>query len=151
MSSIKRKGHFIYFTQADARVLTKLANWRNESKSSVVRKLIHIAQYKDVLNEIEVNNKIISNFLKEFNHIGTNINQIAYHLNANITNNEEAKTDLEKNIIKLMQKLDELNKKVDTLKININVPHTKTPSYIEKEQDGMEEYEIKREENGREK
>lgn len=147
---IKTRYH-IYLTEADNRILMRISNEQKQSRSAVVRKLLQTHKYKENLKEIETNNRIIGSYLKEFNHIGTNINQIAYHLNANITNNEEAKTDLEKNIIKLMQKLDELNKKVDTLKININVPHTKTPNYIEKEQDGMEEYEIKREENGREK
>lgn len=60
----KRKGHFIYFTEADARILTKLANGRNESKSAVVRKLIQIAKYKDTLVEIENHNKLLKDFFK---------------------------------------------------------------------------------------
>lgn len=127
----KRKGHFIYFNESDARVLNRLAQKRNESKSAVIRKLIHIAQYKNVLNEIEANNKIISGYLKEFTHIGTNINQIAYHLNANIIRHEEAKTDLEKSMIELIKKMKELYEKVKTLKIEINVEHTKTPKQVE--------------------
>ncbi|AQW80389.1 hypothetical protein CPIN17260_0029 [Campylobacter pinnipediorum subsp. pinnipediorum] len=144
---MKKTRHHIYLTEADNRILRQLSDKRNQSRSAVVRKLIQTQKYRDNLQEIEANNRIIGSYLKEFSHIGTNINQIAYHLNANITNHEEAKTDLEKNIVKLMQKIKELNEKVDTLKIKINVPHTKTPSSIE-EQDDVQEYEIKREENG---
>ncbi|MCI6641483.1 MULTISPECIES: plasmid mobilization relaxosome protein MobC [Campylobacter] len=132
----KRKGHFIYFTEADARILTKLANGRNESKSAVVRKLIQIAKYKDTLVEIENHNKLLKDFLKEFALIGTNINQIAYHLNANIINNDEAKTDMEKNIIKLNQTINKISKKLENLKININVEHIKTPNESKREENG---------------
>lgn len=125
---MKKTRHHIYLTEADDRILRQLSDRRNQSRSAVIRKLLQTQKYKDNLKEIEANNQIIGGYLKEFSHIGTNINQIAYHLNANITNQEEAKTDLEKNIVKLMQTIKELNKKVDTLKIKINVPHTKNKS-----------------------
>ena len=92
----KVAAHFIYFTEADARVLKRISQRRNESKSAVVRKLIHVEKYADVLEQIETNNEIISEFLREFGRLGVNLNQIAYHLNANITGPEEAKNDLEK-------------------------------------------------------
>ena len=38
----KVSSHFIYFTEADARILTKMMQARNESKSAIVRKLIHV-------------------------------------------------------------------------------------------------------------
>lgn len=139
---MKKTRHHIYLTEADDRILRQLSDRRNQSRSAVIRKLLQTQKYKDNLKEIEANNQIIGGYLKEFSHIGTNINQIAYHLNANITNEEEAKTDLEKNIVKLMQTIKELNKKVDTLKIKINVPHTKIPSNTKKQ-----EYGIKREES----
>lgn len=94
----KVAAHFIYFTEADARVLKRISQRRNESKSAVVRKLIHVEKYADVLEQIETNNEIISEFLREFGRLGVNLNQIAYHLNANITGPEEAKNDLEKNM-----------------------------------------------------
>ncbi|AHE95059.1 TPA: plasmid mobilization relaxosome protein MobC [Campylobacter fetus subsp. venerealis] len=144
---MKKTRHHIYLTEADDRILRKLSDKQNQSRSAIVRKLLQTQKYKDNLKEIETNNRIIGGYLKEFSHIGTNINQIAYHLNANITDHEEAKTDFEKNIVKLMQIIKELNEKIDTLKIKINVPHIKTPSNI-KERDRMEEYEIKRKENG---
>ena len=119
-----RTRHAIYLTQADDRILRRLAKERNQSRSAVVRKLLQTYKYIENLKEIEANNKIISGYLKEFTHIGTNINQIAYHLNANI--------------IELIKKIQELGEKVKTLKIDINVEHTKTPSkkVEERENDG---------------
>lgn len=123
--------HHIYLTQSDDRILRKLSKERNQSRSAIIRKLINTTKYKDTLEEIETNNKIISEYLKEFTHIGTNINQIAYHLNANIIRHEEAKTDLEKSMIELIKKMKELYEKIKTLKIEINVEHTKTPKQVE--------------------
>lgn len=135
-----RTRHAIYLTQADDRILRRLAKERNQSRSAVVRKLLQTYKYIENLKEIEANNKIISGYLKEFTHIGTNINQIAYHLNANIIRHEEAKTDLEKSIVELIEKIEELSEKVKTLKIEINVEHTKTPSKAEeREEDGRAE------------
>jgi len=124
----KVAAHFIYFTEADARVLKRLSQRRNESKSAVVRKLVHIEKYADVLEQIETNNEIISEFLREFGRLGANLNQIAYHLNANITGREEAKNDLEKNMRSLAGAIKKLSKQIDDLKVKIDVKHTKTPS-----------------------
>lgn len=124
----KVAAHFIYFTEADARVLKRLSQRRNESKSAVVRKLVHIEKYADVLEQIETNNEIISEFLREFGRLGANLNQIAYHLNANITGSEEAKNDLEKNMRDFAAAIKELSAKIEDLKIKIEVERVKTPS-----------------------
>ncbi len=124
----KVAAHFIYFTEADARVLKRLSQRRNESKSAVVRKLVHIEKYADVLEQIETNNEIISEFLREFGRLGANLNQIAYHLNANIAGPEEAKNDLEKNMRDFAAAIKELSAKIEDLKIKIEVERVKTPS-----------------------
>jgi|GEM_PF-651656 len=124
----KNERHSIYFTMADLKALNCLAKKRNESKSAVVRKLVYIEKYADTLNEIETSNRIISEFLKELKHVGVNLNQIAYHLNANITGREEAKNDLEKNMRSLAGAIKKLSKQIDDLKVKIDVKHTKTPS-----------------------
>ena len=49
----KVSSHFIYFTEADARILTKMMQARNESKSAIVRKLIHVEKYAQTLKQIE--------------------------------------------------------------------------------------------------
>ena len=124
----KVAAHFIYFTEADARVLKRISQRRNESKSAVVRKLIHVEKYADVLEQIETNNEIISEFLREFGRLGVNLNQIAYHLNANITGPEESHNDQAKKILSFSEDLKEISAKKEDLKIKIDVKHTKTPS-----------------------
>lgn len=124
----KNERHSIYFTMADLKALNCLAQKRNESKSAVVRKLVYIEKYADALDRIETNNEIISEFLREFGRLGANLNQIAYHLNANITGPEEAKNDLEKNMRGFAVAIKELSAKMEDLKIKIDVKHTKTPS-----------------------
>ena len=131
----KVAAHFIYFTEADARELKRLSQRRNESKSAVIRKLVHVEKYADVLERIETNNEIISEFLREFGRLGVNLNQIAYHLNANITGPEEAKNDLEKNMRGFAIAIKELSAKMEDLKIKIDVKHTKTPSGEEEKGD----------------
>ena len=60
--------------------------------------------------------------------MGVNLNQIAYHLNANITGPEEAKNDLEKNMRGFAIAIKELSAKMEDLKIKIEVERVKTPS-----------------------
>ncbi|MBK3498167.1 plasmid mobilization relaxosome protein MobC [Campylobacter fetus subsp. venerealis] len=139
-----RTRYCIYLTEADERILRRLSSERNQSRSAVIRKLLQTNKYIENLKEIEANNRIISGYLKEFTHIGTNINQIAYHLNADIIRHGEAKTDLEKSMVNLIKKMEELNERIETLKIEIEVPHFK--SIGQEESSGEEE--IKGEENG---
>ena len=121
----KVSSHFIYFTEADARILTKMMQARNESKSAIVRKLIHVEKYAQTLKQIEINNEILADFLKEFKHLGKNLNQIAYHLNAHIIKKEEAKSDLEKTMYEFFDAIERLSSK---LKIKIDVERTKQPN-----------------------
>ena len=124
----KASSHFIYFTEADARILTKMMQARNESKSAIVRKLIHVEKYAQTLKQIEINNEILADFLKEFKHLGKNLNQIAYHLNAHIIKKEEAKSDLEKTMYEFFDAIGRLSNKIGKLKIKIDVERTKQPN-----------------------
>ena len=56
-------------------------------KSNIIRKLFGDEKYAKLLKQIEIKNEIMAEFLLELAHIGTNINQIAYHLNINIYEN----------------------------------------------------------------
>lgn len=56
-------------------------------KSNIIRKLLDDEKYAKLLKQIEIQNEIIAEFLLKLAHIGTNINQIAYHLNINIYEN----------------------------------------------------------------
>ena len=105
-----------------------MASQRRESKSAVVRKLIHIEKYMQTLKQIEINNEILADFLKEFKHLGKNLNQIAYHLNAHIIKKEEAKSDLEKTMYEFFDAIERLSNKIGKLKIKIDVERTKQPN-----------------------
>ncbi|RKV94999.1 MAG: plasmid mobilization relaxosome protein MobC [Campylobacter sp.] len=124
----KVSSHFIYFTLPDLKKLNELASQRRESKSAVVRKLIHIEKYAQTLKQIEINNEILADFLKEFKHLGKNLNQIAYHLNAHIIKKEEAKSDLEKTMYEFFDAIERLSNKIGKLKIKIDVERTKQPN-----------------------
>ena len=124
----KNERHSIYFTLPDLKKLNELASQRRESKSAVVRKLIHIEKYMQTLKQIEINNEILADFLKEFKHLGKNLNQIAYHLNAHIIKKEEAKSDLEKTMYEFFDAIERLSNKIGKLKIKIEVERTKQPN-----------------------
>lgn len=124
----KNERHSIYFTLPDLKKLNELASQRRESKSAVVRKLIHIEKYMQTLKQIEINNEILADFLKEFKHLGKNLNQIAYHLNAHIIKKEEAKSDLEKTMYEFFDAIERLSNKISKLKIKIDVERTKQPN-----------------------
>jgi hypothetical protein len=124
----KNERHSIYFTLPDLKKLNELANQRRESKSAIVRKLIHIEKYMQTLKQIEINNEILADFLKEFKHLGKNLNQIAYHLNAHIIKKEEAKSDLEKTMYEFFDAIERLSNKIGKLKIKIDVERTKQPN-----------------------
>lgn len=124
----KNERHSIYFTLPDLKKLNELASQRRESKSAVVRKLIHIEKYMQTLKQIEINNEILADFLKEFKHLGKNLNQIAYHLNAHIIKKEEAKSNLEKTMYEFFDAIERLSNKIGKLKIKIDVERTKQPN-----------------------
>ena len=124
----KNERHSIYFTLPDLKKLNELASQRRESKSAVVRKLIHIEKYMQTLKQIEINNEILADFLKEFKHLGKNLNQIAYHLNTHIIKKEEAKSDLEKTMYEFFDAIERLSNKIGKLKIKIDVERTKQPN-----------------------
>ena len=124
----KNERHSIYFTLPDLKKLNELASQRRESKSAVVRKLIHVEKYMQTLKQIEINNEILADFLKEFKQLGKNLNQIAYHLNAHIIKKEEAKSDLEKTMYEFFDAIERLSNKIGKLKIKIDVERTKQPN-----------------------
>lgn len=130
---------YTYLTEADIRILNKISKQRNESKSAVIRKLIHVEKYSKTLNEIESliqkHNETIEIILKDFKdeimqeykYISRNLNQIAYHLNLKILNNTEAQTELEKEIKDFKNIHKKIQTNMEKLKLNINVKHKKTP------------------------
>ena len=127
-----KEARLIYFTPIDLKALSLLSQQRNESKSAVVRKLVHIAKYSETLAQVELNNKLQNEFLKEFSHIGANLNQIAFQLNADITKEAEAKSDFERTMQEFKIMIDKFYTDIKKLKINLNAAHIKTPKKQDK-------------------
>lgn len=64
-----------------------------------------------LLKQIEIKNEIIAEFLLKLAHIGTNINQIAYHININIfENNLENK--IAEHLVQIKKICDETQKQI---------------------------------------
>lgn len=128
----KNERHSIYLTLTDLKKINQLSQQRNESKSAIVRKLIHIEKYAQTLKQIEIGNDIMAGFLKELNRLGKNLNQIAYHLNAHIIKKEEAKSDLEKNMYSFREEIEKVYERISDLEIKIGVERTRTPANSER-------------------
>ncbi|CUU72697.1 Bacterial mobilisation protein (MobC) [Campylobacter hyointestinalis subsp. hyointestinalis] len=128
----KNERHSIYLTLTDLKKINQLSKQRNESKSAIVRKLIHIEKYAQTLKQIEIGNDIMAGFLKELNRLGKNLNQIAYHLNAHIIKKEEAKSDLENNMYLFREEIKKVYERISDLEIKTGVERTKTPAKQQK-------------------
>lgn len=94
MKKIKMKHINHYFSQEDHDILANLANQTGLTKSALLRHLIRSSKYLSIASKLENHNNLISSFLNEIHKIGINLNQIAYHLNIDITAEEESKEKL---------------------------------------------------------
>ena len=84
----------IYFSEEEIAIITNLSKQTGLSKSALLRHLIKSSKYLEMANKLEKHNNLINEFLAEIHRIGNNINQIAYHLNIDITKHEESKESL---------------------------------------------------------
>lgn len=115
-----------YFNQEDHEILINLSKETGLTKSALLRHLIRTSQYLDVANKIEIHNNLINEFLAEIHRIGININQIAYHLNTDITTHEESKDKLAKDMAELIPLLNEYKNKAFKSILNITPKKFKT-------------------------
>lgn len=90
-----KKRYNIFFNDDEFAILENLSTQTNLSKSAVVRFLLRGSGYIKVVTEIEKHNAINMDFLRQIKRISANINQIAYHLNIDLTKEQEAKNELE--------------------------------------------------------
>lgn len=107
----------IYFENEDMKILTNLSKKTGLTKSALLRHLIHNSRYIEFSKTIENYNNQIDNFLDEIHKIGININQIAYHLNIDITKEAESKENIQKQMNKLIPLLEEYKNKFSKIKI----------------------------------
>ncbi|MBR8466525.1 plasmid mobilization relaxosome protein MobC [Campylobacter sp. faydin G-140] len=89
----KKQRYNIFLATDDLERLMQICKERNESKSAVIRKLITCTKFLHIIEQIELNNKLNIDLLYELTKCGINLNQIAYHLNIDVTKDDEAKSD----------------------------------------------------------
>lgn len=117
--------HHIYMSKVEKEQLMKLCAKRNESKSAVIRKLIASTKYLHTLEQIELFNKIATDLLYELTKCGININQIAYHLNIDVTKESEAKSDFLKAFWQFKNAIDEYKEQFENGKIELVLNQTR--------------------------
>ena len=101
----------LYLSQNSYEMLNSLAKKEHKSKSAMLRILILAKNYENVLQELQKSNEILSEMLYQISKYGSNLNQIAYHLNTDINATKQAGEI----IIPLIQEVKELlnnNKKI---------------------------------------
>ena len=91
----------MYFDKEEYQIMQNLSKQTGLTKSALLRHLIRSSKYLDMANKLEKHNNLINEFLAEIHRIGNNINQIAYHLNIDITKHEESKESLKKELAEL--------------------------------------------------
>lgn len=101
----------IYFSEEEIAILTNLSKQTGLSKSALLRHLLRSSKYLDMANKLEKHNNLINEFLAEIHRIGNNINQIAYHLNIDITKHEESQESIKKELAELLPLLKEYKNK----------------------------------------
>ena len=116
----------IYFSKEEIAILTNLSKQTGLSKSALLRHLIRSSKYLEMANKLEKHNNLINEFLAEIHRIGNNINQIAYHLNIDITKHEESKESLKKELAELLPLLKEYKDKAFKATLDIEPKKFKT-------------------------
>ena len=101
----------IYFGEEEYQILNNLSKQTGLSKSALLRHLLRSSKYLEIANKLEKHNNLINEFLAEIHRIGNNINQIAYHLNIDITKHEESQESLKKELAELLPLLKEYRNK----------------------------------------
>ena len=101
----------MYFDKKEYQIMHNLSKQTGLSKSALLRHLLRSSKYLEMANKLEKHNNLINEFLAEIHRIGNNINQIAYHLNIDITKHEESKESLKKELAELLPLLKEYKNK----------------------------------------
>ena len=101
----------MYFDKEEYQIMQNLSKQTGLSKSALLRHLLRSSKYLEIANKLEKHNNLINEFLAEIHRIGNNINQIAYHLNIDITKHEESQESLKKELAELLPLLKEYRNK----------------------------------------
>ena len=116
----------MYFDKEEYQIMQNLSKQTGLSKSALLRHLLRSSKYLEIANKLEKHNNLINEFLAEIHRIGNNINQIAYHLNIDITKHEESKESLKKELAELLPLLKEYKDKAFKATLDIAPKKFKT-------------------------
>ena len=116
----------IYFGEEEYQILNNLSKQTGLSKSALLRHLLKSSKYLEMANKLEKHNNLINEFLAEIHRIGNNINQIAYHLNIDITKHEESQESIKKELAELLPLLKEYRNKAFKATLDIAPKKFKT-------------------------
>ena len=116
----------MYFDKEEYQIMQNLSKQTGLSKSALLRHLLKSSKYLEMANKLEKHNNLINEFLAEIHRIGNNINQIAYHLNIDITKHEESQESLKKELAELLPLLKEYRNKAFKATLDIAPKKFKT-------------------------
>lgn len=116
----------MYFDKEEYQIMQNLSKQTGLSKSALLRHLLRSSKYLEMANKLEKHNNLINEFLAEIHRIGNNINQIAYHLNIDITKHEESQESLKKELAELLPLLKEYKDKAFKATLDIAPKKFKT-------------------------
>ena len=116
----------MYFDKEEYQIMQNLSKQTGLSKSALLRHLLRSSKYLEIANKLEKHNNLINEFLAKIHRIGNNINQIAYHLNIDITKHEESKESLKKELAELLPLLKEYKDKAFKATLDIAPKKFKT-------------------------
>ena len=116
----------MYFDKEEYQIMQNLSKQTGLSKSALLRHLLRSRKYLEMASKLEKHNNLINEFLAEIHRIGNNINQIAYHLNIDITKHEESKESLKKELAELLPLLKEYKDKAFKATLDIAPKKFKT-------------------------
>ncbi|MCI6660938.1 plasmid mobilization relaxosome protein MobC [Campylobacter sp.] len=124
MKKFKRLGFFL--NNDDLIIINDICKKTKLNKSALLRHLLRSSKYLEIANKLEKHNNLINEFLAEIHRIGNNINQIAYHLNIDITKHEESQESLKKELAELLPLLKEYKDKAFKATLDIAPKKFKT-------------------------
>lgn len=116
---IKRKLTCISLNQNDIEVLKSICEKENIKITALFRKFIHNQKYLKLIKEIENFNKLNKELLYQIKRYGANLNQIAYHLNIDITKENEAKNDFQKLFIEFKNLIENYKKNINFINLKL--------------------------------
>lgn len=109
MKKFQRLG--FYLNDKDLNIMNDICQKTNLNKSALLRHLIRTSKYLNLAKNLENHNNLISELISQIRKVGINLNQIAYHLNTDITTHNDSKTAIISSINELKALLDKYENK----------------------------------------